>query len=283
MSQITTKQLVSALAEVKRLPHMPEALLKLNKLLSDRADVHVDTVAQVIMQDVRLTTGLLKAVNSSKYQMGKEITTLPEAIARLGVNDLRVLALAINYNDAFQPDPALDRDAFMQHGLIAAHIGSGLAKQVSVKMNPYYGFMIGLMHEIGQYLLLQSDLVDYKSVIEASHHKVSALVTLENKMLGFSHANIGARLLKTWGFPKEVYMGVLGHHSPHLLETEFQRPAYVGYLAEVGALYVQGNNGLVRSDSEKLSATTLRVLQRFNLTQDEFLALIEKAQEQARA
>ncbi|MBE0493929.1 MAG: HDOD domain-containing protein [Thiomicrospira sp.] len=283
MSQVTTKQLVDALAEVKRLPHMPEALLKLNKLLSDPAGVHVDRVAEVIMQDLRLTTGLLKAVNSSKYQMGKEITTLPEAIARLGVNDLRVLALAINYSEAFKPDLMLDRDVFLQHGLLAAHIGSGLAKQVSLKVNPYYGFMIGLMHEIGQYMLLQSELIDYKSVVEASHHKVSALVTLENKMLGFSHANIGARLLKTWGFPKDVYMGVLGHHSPHLLDAEFQRPAYVGFLAEVGALSVQGQNGLVRSDSEKFSATTLRVLQRFNLTQDVFLAIIEKAQEQAKS
>lgn len=283
MSQITTKQLVDALAEVKRLPHMPEALLRLNTLLSDPAGVHVDRVAEVIMQDLRLTTGLLKAVNASKYQMGREVTTLPEAIARLGVNDLRVLALAINYSEAFKPDPMLDRDVFLQHGLLAAHIGSGLAKHSGLKMNPYYGFMIGLMHEIGQYMLLQSELVDYKSVLEASNHKVSALVTLENKMLGFSHANIGARLLKTWGFPKDVYMGVLGHHSPHLLEAEFQRPAYVGFLAEVGALSVKGQNGLVRSDNDKLSATTLRVLVRFNLSQEAFLAIIEKAQEQLKS
>lgn len=281
MGQITAKQLVDDLAEVKRLPHLPQALLKLNQLLSSPTGAHVDRVADVIMQDPRLVTGLLKAVNSSKYQMGKEINTLPEAIARLGVNDLRVMALAISYNEAFRSSPALDLGLYLQHGLLAAHIGSGLAKQSAMKMNPYYGFMIGLMHEIGIYMLLQSEQVDYATVLDASHFKASGLVTIENQMLGFSHANIGARLLKKWGFPKDVYMGVLGHHSPHLLEVEHQVSAYIGFLAEAGALHLQKTNGVVRADAAHLSASVLRVLNRYNLPEETYQKIIQTAQEQA--
>ncbi len=276
MERISSKVVVEKLAEIKRLPHMPEVLLELNRLLASPNGVHVNSVAKLIMQDARLTAGLLKVVNSAKYQMGKPIDNLVDAIARLGVNDLRVMALAINYGEAFSVAPLLDREKFLNHGLLAAHIGAILAKSPRIGLNPYYGFMIGLMHEIGIYLLLQCAEVDYPAVVEGCRGRVISLVAVENKQLGFSHSNVGARLLKIWGFPEPVYMGVLGHHAPNMLDAEHQLPASVGFLAEAAAFYLQGSNGVVEGDVGKLSDAVIMVLARLGITEDEFKDLIEQ-------
>src|SRR5690554_4485531 len=108
---------------------MPEALIKLNRLLSGDQEPHVDQVAKIILQDPRLTSGLLKTVNSAKYQMGKSIDSIPEAVARMGVNDLRVIVLAIHYQQAFVNTPSLDQSAFLQYSLLSAHIAADLAQR----------------------------------------------------------------------------------------------------------------------------------------------------------
>lgn len=282
MERVSSKMIVEKLAEIKRLPHMPEVLLELNRLLGTPDGVHVNSVAKLIMRDARLTAGLLKVVNSAKYQMGKPIDDLVEAISRLGVNDLRVMALAINYGEAFSVTPLLERDRFLNHGLLAAHIGAAIAKSPKVGLNPYHGFMIGLMHEIGIYLMLQCAELGYPNVIEGCRARVISLVAVENKQLGFSHSNVGARLLKIWGFPEAVYMGVLGHHAPNMLESAHQLPASVGFLAEAAAFYLQGTNGVVAGDVGKLSDAVLMVLARLGVEEDEFKDLIEQGRMSAK-
>ena len=280
MQKFSTKKLIEHLAEIKRLPHMPQALLKLNRLLAMPDEVHVLRVAELIMKDQRLTAGLLKVVNSARYLVGRPTSHIAEAIARLGVNDLRVMALAINYGEAFTSHPSLQRETYQKYSLFAAHVARALAGQSMLKFDPHEAFMIGLMHEIGVYLLLQADMLDYGHVLDACQGRLSALVVNENKALGFSHANLGARLLKDWEFSDSVVMGVLGHHAPHMLDRSHQRAAYLGYLAESAALYVYGTNGVLAAEPGVISSAAQLVLQRIGMPEDIYLACIEKAQEQ---
>ena len=281
MQSLSTKQLIERLTEIKRLPHMPDALIKLNQMLSGDQDPHVDQVAKVIMQDPRLTSGLLKTVNSAKYQMGKSIDTIPEAVARMGVNDLRVIVLAIHYQQAFSETPSLNQSAFLQHSLLSAHIAADLAGRLQVGVGANEAFMLGLMHEIGLYLLLQCEGLDFEQVLEKCDRKVSVLVNTENQMLGFSHVNLGARLLKEWRFPRTVFMGVLGHHAPHLMEETYQGAAYIGFLAEAGAFYLLGTNGLVDAEPQKLTSATLRALDRFKVSDEQFVEWLQHAHQKS--
>jgi HD-like signal output (HDOD) protein len=277
VQKYSTRQLIEHLTEIKRLPHMPQALLKLNRLLAMPDEVHVQRVAELIMQDQRLTAGLLKVVNSARYLVGKPTSHIGEAIARLGVNDLRVMALAINYGEAFSAHPRLQQVAYQKYCLFAAHLARVLAAQSCLKFNPYDAFMIGLMHEIGVYLLLQADSLDYEQVLDTCQGRVSGLVVSENKLLGFSHANLGARLLKNWEFSDEVVMGVLGHHAPHMLDKSHQRAAYLGYLAEAGAWYALGSNGVVEAEVGVMSSALQLVLKRIGLDEALYLESIEQA------
>ena len=281
MDKISTKKIIDDLSEIKRLPRMPEALFKLNRMLSCPEEIHVDKVAEVVMQDPRLTIGILKLINSARYSTGKTVTSISEAIARLGINDLRVVVLAIGFQEAFQQTPYLDREKFIQYGLLAANVAAELSRLAQMKMSSEAAFMIGLMQDSGIYLLLQYEGLNYAEVVEGQQSRLAGLVNMENKKLGFSHANLGARLLKTWLFPDEVVMGVLGHHAPYLLDASHQLPAYVGFLAEAGAQYVLGSNGVFESEEGHFSSHVPRVLDRFGLSQSDFVKLIESAQEKA--
>lgn len=277
MHSHSTKQLIQHLSEIKRLPHLPEALLQLNRLLSSDQNPHVDQVSKIILQDPLLTSGLLKSVNSAKYHVGKPIETIAEAVTRMGVNDLRVIALALHYQQGFvSPPKTLNQQAFLDYSLLAAKIAAEVAGSIKGAVSVNEAFMLGLMHEIGVYLLLQCETLDYQRVVHLCEHRVSALVNSENQLLGFSHANLGARLVKEWGFPAQVVMGVLGHHAPHLIAVEFQQAASIGLLAESGALFLTGFNGLFEAEKSKLNSATRRVLARVGLAEAVFIELVEK-------
>ncbi|MEM7563745.1 MAG: HDOD domain-containing protein [Pseudomonadota bacterium] len=58
------------------------------------------------------------------------------------------------------------------------------------------------------------------------------LISLEAEMLGYSHADIGARLLEMWKLPATIWEPVLTHHNPQS-SGEFMLAASAIHLADV--------------------------------------------------
>lgn len=281
MKKLSSKEVIAQLDEVKRLPQMPQVLIKLNRLLSKEEDVNVEAVAQLIRQDPRLNASLLKLVNTVRYAAGRPIFDISEAVARLGVNDLRVMVLAISYNDVVKSTALLNVSEFLRYSLLSAYIAKGLSQCPELQMDANQAFMIGLMHEIGVYLLMQHEGLNYNEILVSIQSKRSPQLSAEQVHLGFSHANIGARLLKQWDFPKPVVLGVLGHHAPNLLEKESQRPAYIGYLTEAAAFYLLGSNGIVKAPANTLTSQVESTLTRLRIDKQVYLDVITEAQQEA--
>lgn len=240
-SQIS-KEMVEHLAELGDLPRMPQALMQLEKMLADDSNHDVADIVKIITLDARLTAGIIFMSNTAKYSLGEPVTDLNEAVIRIGLDDVRLLAHTISYKETFHRKPPFSIDLFMKHGVMSAFVAQKLSAEM--KLDSSNAFLAGLMRDLGVYLLSLESRDKYQEVLKLIDYDITALPVMENKTYGTYHALMSARLLQLWKFPSEVVMGVAYHHVPDKAREEFQPYAYLTYLAEMGVFRLGHDNGI---------------------------------------
>lgn len=240
-SQVS-KDIVERLAELGDLPRMPQALMQLEKMLAADSDHDVNEIVKTITLDARLTAGIVFMANTAKYSLGDQITDLSDAVIRIGLDDVRLLAHTISYQETFKRKPPFSIDLFMKHGVMSAFVAQTLADRFDLKGSE--AFLCGLMRDLGVYLLALESREKYQEVLKNIDYDMTTLPVYENKAFGTYHALMSARLLQLWKFPNEVVMGVAYHHIPDKARPEFQPYAYMTYLAEMGVFRLGHDNGI---------------------------------------
>ena len=277
-----SKGIIDRLKALDDLPHFPDALVKLERAVASDVPLEIQDIVQLIAQDPRLAAGLIGVVNTAKYTTGTPISDLSEAIVRVGINDVRVMAHAINYKSSFKSKPPFSEKHFMKHAMLSAFIAQVLAK--SLHVNKGEAFLCGLMRDIGVYLLAVEDREKYLEVIKLADYDVSKLSASENKIFGTHHALMSARLLQQWKFPKEIIMGVAFHHTPEKAEEEYKAHAYLTYLSEQAVFRLGFDNGIAditEEEREVPSEELLKALEYFGLAIEVYDELIQEAYEDA--
>jgi HD-like signal output (HDOD) protein len=94
------------------------------------------------------------------------------------------------------------------------------------------------MHDIGILLLELNFSNIYRKVLDVVHTKNYELNRIEKDIMGITHAEIGALLLKRWKIPDEITSMIQYHHSPYEA-TVSQRETKLIYLAN----YIANNRG----------------------------------------
>ncbi|MBD3611464.1 MAG: HDOD domain-containing protein, partial [Hydrogenovibrio crunogenus] len=221
-----------------------------------------------------------KTAKSAKYvPSGKRVTEVAKAVYVLGVKDVRIMIVALSFLDMCQSKVSLNETDFLKHSMVSAFIAQSLAPYF--KVNEYDAFLMGLLHDIGVFLLATYSTEDIKEVEKASLRRATHLVSAERSVFGLSHSSVGARIIQNWELPQSIVMGVLGHNSPERIERAFQKNAYLTLLSEAGAFYLGLSNGLVASEAGVLGERSLAILRRVDLPEADFKLMIEGALEDA--
>jgi HD-like signal output (HDOD) protein len=94
--------------------------------------------------------------------------------------------------------------------------------------------LAGLLHDIGYWILAHQSPAQLKDSLELAAREGLALNEAELRILGASHAQIGAYLLGLWGLPFPVIEAVAHHDAPQgVTQAEFD---VLGALAVAHAL-----------------------------------------------
>ncbi|CAN8141002.1 HDOD domain-containing protein [Thiomicrorhabdus sp. 6S2-11] len=273
-----TKEIVERLAELGDLPHIPDALIRLEKLLSDDSNADIDEIVNLIAMDSRLTAGIIFMANTAKYSLGTQINDLFEAVIRIGLQDVRMLAYAISYQQSFKRKPPFSEERFMQQAMLSALIGQNLAEVCH--LNEGEAFLAGLLRDIGVYLLALESRDKYQEVLTKVDFNILKLPVHENKAFGTYHALMSARLLQLWNFSQEVIMGVAYHHIPDKVKGGFSSYAYLTYLTEIGAFKLGVDNGIGEIPPEywpKVEEKMNVALEKLKVTPEHFQSVLEKS------
>ena len=248
MSNSTLQDLVGGL---NSLPSAPRIYTELVDLLA-KQETSLEEVAQILEQDPAMCAKVLQMVRSAFFGAQVDTVSIHDAVARLGFNVIKSLALTAGVFAAFKQEdviPGFSASAEQQHALAVARasariLGSGPAADEA--------FMAGMLHDVGK-LVLASRLPEVMtSVIEQSRAESRPMVSVEREKLDATHAEIGGYLLGIWGLPSAVVSAVACHHTPqHLSNPELDAVTAVHVADALVREQDAESNGLHSSEIEE--------------------------------
>jgi HD-like signal output (HDOD) protein len=220
-------RLQELLAQPQHLPAIPASVQKLIDSFG-REDVPMGEISRLISTDPGLSAKLLRLANSAYFRAAGGIGSVDSALKMLGIKMARNLVIGSGLTAAFKVAPGMDIRQFWRYGLATACVARWLAEHA--RQNSELGFMVGLLHGIGQFTM-RAAMPDDMIRIDAGVHPLDARrAPAERAALGFDHAEVGADLARLWHFPEAIVLGIGGVPQP--LETRPESPlAAVVHLA----------------------------------------------------
>lgn len=216
-------QLLSAVAQNEDLPPLPEVLIKIDSAV--RGDnYNLDYIANLILTDPALAGKVLKIANSAFYGGGrKKVTSISLAISRLGLNTIRQIVYSLELPRIFHKSSIIDGLDFWKHslsvGLLSVLLSQWFNKPQELTEKAY---IAGLMHDLGIIVFCHLIPDDYAAFIKNSSEKETPLNVMEYEVFGIDHAELGAAFIRTWWpVDEEILTSVEQHHSPSILNTDF--------------------------------------------------------------
>ena len=187
-------------------PTLPTVAVELMGL-SQKADVDIDEVVSVIEKDSMIAGRILKIVQSPLYSGASPLTSLRDALMRLGLNTLRdlVMEIAMNLKVFRSNDYADTMELLRRHSAACAHLCRLVSKYTSVEAE--FAFLSGLLHDVGiagTLLALSEqkgerktppDLIAIWPAVDQVHQQAASLMT------------------EQWGLPMDLRLPVGAHHQ----------------------------------------------------------------------
>ena len=201
---------------------LPDIYFQISEMINDPRYTAVN-MGQVISKDPALSVRLLKIVNSSFYGFQARIDTISRAISIVGIDDLKTLILGTSVIDKFNkiPDELVDMTDFWLRSVRCAVIAKLLARECSV-LHSERLFLMGLLHDLGSLILYYKLPDESLKVLLAADHDRRLVGGLELEIMGFTHADVGAALIKSWGLPESLYESIAYYLSPEIAQVPRQ-------------------------------------------------------------
>jgi len=183
-----------------------------------RPDPDMQVIEKQILRDPAISGQLLKVANSSFYRGMIEVTTVRNAMVRLGLAEVSNLVTLLTQKQSFTTqDPYIREymDELWVHSVACALGAKWIAKECRLPSKMNEAFFAGLLHDIGKAFLLMS-IADLKKRGQLDENVPQTFI---EEVLDTLHQSLGAQLLKTWNLP-EIYCTVAEHHHDESMEGQ---------------------------------------------------------------
>jgi HD-like signal output (HDOD) protein len=233
------------IGSLESLPSVPRAYQELTRLAA-LEDVGLAQVARVIEEDPAMSAKVLQLVNSAYFGLARRIASVQQAVAHLGVELVRNLALTAHVFSAADAVriPGLSLDELQHRSLLTARLAKRLVQAPTLADE---AFATGMVCDIGKLILALSAPEKFAEVVRVSRTSGRPFHETELELLDVTHAHAGAYLLGVWGLPFTMVEAVAHHHTPNLVtagDREILTAVHVAdaLLDGAGREGVAGNN-----------------------------------------
>jgi putative nucleotidyltransferase with HDIG domain len=205
------------------IPMLPDFAHKVIALVSD-PDVSIAHLSDIVSKDQVLASRLLGMANSAYFASMQEISTVQEAIMRMGTGAVRNLVVTVCFYSRMH-----DRNVYgdqgrplLEHGIGTAYMARVIAEQIGDDEDE--AFMYGLLHDIGKLVILK--------VAHDARRQSGLMVAPEDleSVMAEMHPVVGARVLRRWHLPTMLDDPIVYHHEWQKA-TVAPRKAALTYLA----------------------------------------------------
>jgi HD-like signal output (HDOD) protein len=189
-----------------RLPPFSHVVSELQRVLA-RADFSVRDLVAAVQNEQGLVAAILSNANSARYAGMGEAATLPQAIARIGGQELFQLVVSLELGRSFASDGPLAglRRIAWRDAVIAALLMQGLAGRAGIPRDK--AFLCGLLHDVGKLVAITA----IEDII-AAHDEARAMTLSDwQDVVERYHVELGIVAAARWELPA-LFADVIGHH-----------------------------------------------------------------------
>lgn len=198
------------------LPSIPRVIaLVLNELEQEAPDLM--RVSTLLNEEPVMTARLLQGANSARYQLSQRIGTVAQALAVLGLSEVREMLMLAAVASAFRRVGDVDMRQFWRYSLNTARLTRQLARSRSslLRNSTASPHTAGLVHALGE-LVMQRGLPQETTALLNQQCPIFApeRAQAEQRLLGYSYAQVGAGFARAWHLPQELTRVVEQHDAP---------------------------------------------------------------------
>ena len=250
---------------IGELPSLSMTYISLTEAVRE-PNTPLEKVAHIIEQDVAMSAKVLQLVNSAFFGLAQKVTTLRGAVEYLGVETIKNLALASETFRVFVPHPGVPQSvckSIQEHANRTAAIAGTFPMEPKVRE---VAVVAALLHDVGRLILASKMPDEFRAASTMVAEQGCELFEAEEKLMGTSHAEIGAYLLGLWGLPNIAVEAIAHHHRPIRIPHSGFDCTVAVYLANLLACereaHPQGLKGIEVLEYDRSCLETLGLLSR---------------------
>lgn len=256
------------------LPSAPKVLAELTTLLQNPNN-GLEDVSTLLRMDAGLTVRVMRIANGIIYNKGDSATSLEEALARVGFNEVfRLLGTAslaqlMSFQLRFYQ---IGAERLRENALFTALLMEELAPLAGI--NPRTAYTAGLLRSAGKIALDATAQIDLRFQRPTPIPADRPVQEWETDTFGLTSSASAEAVLRAWRFPYEIYVPIRDHYL-HGLAVDAHPSAELLHLAA----YVTETRGLsLPGEAFYWDANAARVRAKLQLTELELESFAQRAQ-----
>ena len=193
-----------------RLPPFPQVAIRVLQLMHNE-NVQLHQLSELISSDPAFAGEVLTIANSLLYAPRFPASSILQAIAVLGANNLQGLCLTVGvraYLGKSLGQPSMR--AIWRHNLASALIAEQLA--TAGFMDKDIAYTSGIMHDIGRLALAVIRPREYADLLGTHGGPADSILPRERELFGWDHCEAGRHLVEDWKLPFYFDAIVSEHH-----------------------------------------------------------------------
>lgn len=185
------------------LPPFPDTALRVQQCIQD-PDSDNRKLASIIVNEPALAARLMRMANSAMLRRGPiEVTDIPTAISRVGLDMVQNVAVSFAARDTFKLPPGSiglkDIEQLRRSSTRVAAIAYTLARNGQSALKPEEAMLAGLLHSVGKFYIF-TRANDYPALF--TDRKVL------NDLVAQWHTGVARAIVESWNFPETLQIAV---------------------------------------------------------------------------
>lgn len=207
---------------------MPQVVYKILETISE-TDISTGEMERTISVDPGFSMKVLKMANSAMFALPRPVTSVREAVAFLGTNGVREIAVAAGVFDMFlgkTDAESMRRRAWWRHSLDSAVCARHIGRRFPGRVNVEEAYTCALLHLVGKTLMDRIDPENY-ALVCSNTQAGSSDTESELAIFGCTHVEVAQAVTRNWGLPDDVVQGLDYINPPHGGVDKPMNPAVV--------------------------------------------------------
>lgn len=216
----TRKKYLNLEAVEKQIGHFPMLPGVIHQLLQldPQSEHFFEAVFQLARTDPPLACLILSHANSATSSPGHPIYDLREALTRIGSETVVKLVTEVSVGKVFMPSTEAEKSLWAHSVRVASEVERA-CQQKDSKIPPELGYICGLLHDLGRFVLLQFSPQTINQAAAAGWQSLDDLPRAELQLIGTTHAQIGYIAAKKMNLPKIICSLIKHHHDPGVISN----------------------------------------------------------------